>query len=288
MLLEKEELKEGLSPEQIQAIENEYATKEAELKSLANKNADGIFNGAAEKLTGLTGIKKEEKEKYSDYFARLADEWLPTVAEQKVLSAEKKANDKVLELEEKIKNHKGDESLKEELKKAKEELGKIPDLLTAKENEWKTKYDDEVNNHKSYKVNTSINSSMPKFDESVNEFELKAKKKQAIDRIKTEYELSFDSNGNLIGTKDYQKYLVSDLLKQDADLKDLVLIEQNQGGGGEGGQSKGKTLSLPTDITKGAAQHLIQTHIVTNENISILDDKFEARFKELCKENNVL
>ena len=129
---------------------------------------------------------------------------------------------------------------------------------------------------------------MPKFDESVNKFELEAKKKQAIDRIQNDYELSFDDKGNLIGTKDYQKVLVADLLKNDPDLKELILIEQTQGGGGEGSASKGKTLNLPADIKKGAAQHLIQVHMATIEGIDTLNENYEARFKELCKENNVL
>jgi len=287
-MLLTDEQKEGMTPEQIQVVEDAYKLKETEFLGLANKNADGIFNGAAEKLATLTGIQRDEKEQYSAYFERLSNEWLPTKAEQRILDAEKKANDKVLELEEKIKNHKGDESLKIELQKAKDELAKIPDLLSEKENEWKVKYDELETSSKSEKLNRSMADSMPKFDDNVNQFELAAKKKNAIDRISKAYELSFDENDKLIGTKDYQKTLVSELLKNDEELKDLILIEQGQGGGGEGSAKKLKTLAIPETIGKGAAQELIKIHIIKNENIDFLDEKFAVRFKELCKENNVL
>lgn len=284
MLFETEEQKEGLSPEQIQAIEDVYSVKETELKGLANKNADGIFNGAAEKLATLTGINKQEKEQYSSYFERLGTEWLPKASEQKL----KEANEKARLAEEKFANHKGDETLKSELKKAQDELAKIPTLLETKDNEWKTKYNALENEHNTTKLTRALTDSMPKFDSNVNKFEIEAKQKNAIDRIKETYELSFDEKGNLIGTKDYQKFLVSDLLETDNELKDLILIEQKQGGGGSDDKTKTASLSIPEGTTKGSAQKIIEAYIISNESIDFLDDKFPVRFKELCKENNVL
>jgi len=288
MLTEDQIKEKEFTPDQIELVKSVYATKEAEFLALANKNADGIFNGAAEKLTALTGISKGDKEQYSTYFERLGTEWLPSNAEQRILDAEKKANDKVIEFEEKVKNHKGDESLKIELQKAKDELAKIPDLLKAKDEDWLKKYNTLETEHKTSKLNRSMTDSMPKFDDNVNQFELEAKKKNAIERISTNYELSFDEKGNLIGTKDYQKTLVSELLKNDSELKDLILIDQGAGGGAGGGNANTKTLSIPESIGKGAAQQLIKMHIIKNENIAELDDKFASRFKELCKENKVL
>jgi hypothetical protein len=284
MLLD-ETLKEGLSPEQIQAIETAYTGKETELKALANKNADGIFNGAAQKLAEQTGIQKNENEKYSDYFIRLGLEWLPEQSKKKLEAAE----EKVRLAEEKFTNHKGDETLKAELQKAKDELAKIPELLSKKDEEWKTKYDGLENTHKTFKFNKSISDAMPKFDDNVNQFELKAKQANAIDRIKKTYELSYDDNDNLIGTKDYQKYLISDLLKSDEELKDLILIDQESGGGaGSGKKTITKGLNIPEGTGKGAAQEVVRVYMKTVENIDKLDPKYPDRFKELCKENNVL
>jgi hypothetical protein len=283
MLLD-DTLKEGLSPEQIQAIETTYSTKETELKALANKNADGIFNGAAQKLAEQTGIQKNENEKYSDYFLRLGNEWLPAQAQTKLQAAEQK----VRLAEERFANHKGDETLKADLQKAKDELEKIPDLLSAKDTEWKTKYEGLETTHKNFKFNHSISQAMPKFDENVNQFELKAKQQNAVDRIKKTYELSYDENDNLIGTKDYQKYLIYDLLKADEELKDLILIDQATGGAGGGSQKKTKSLNIPENIGKAAGQQIIREYLQTVENIGKLDDRYSDRFKELCKENNVL
>lgn len=289
MLLEKEELKEGLSPEQIQAIEAAYTAKETELTALANRNADGIFNGAAEKLFKITGVQRNEKEKYSDYFERLGNEWLPEAINTKAQEKIEEANRKAQEWEEKFKNHKGDETLKQELERLQGEVKKIPDLLEAKETEWKDKYETLETEYQTSKFTRAVEDSMPKFDDSVNPFELKAKKQNAIDRLKNTYELSFDDKGNLIGTKDYQKHLVSELLKSDEELKDLILIEQGAGGGGgASGKKPTSGLNIPENISKGAAQNIIENFIVEVEKLSKLDEKYPERFKELCKENNVL
>ncbi|HEY5590680.1 MAG TPA: hypothetical protein VIK55_06640 [Paludibacter sp.] len=285
MLLD-ETLSTGLTPEQIQAIETAYTGKETELKALANKNADGIFNGAAQKMFEQTGIQKNEGEKYSDYFIRLGSEWLPAQAQTKLTAAE----EKVRLAEEKFANHKGDETLKAELEKAKTELAKIPDLLNQKETEWKTKHETVVNDFKAFKFGQSIQNAMPKFDETVNQFELKAKQGNAIDRIKKTYELSYDENDNLIGTKDYQKYLISDLLKSDEELKDLILIDQATGGGAGSGK-KGATngmFNFAENMSVSARLELIKQSIITIENIPFLDPRFPDRFNELRKLNKVL
>jgi len=291
MLLNEEE-KKGFEPEQIQVIEDAYKVKETELTGLANKNADGILNGFADTLTAITGLQRNgNEEKVSSFFDRTVNDWLPSDAKTKVEKAEKSVLDIGIERDEwkvKFENHKGDETLKTELQSAQEKIAEFPNLLQAKETEWSTKYSDLETTHNTSKLNRSIVESMPKFDDNVNKFELEAKKKSAIERIKQTYELSYDDNGNLIGTKEYDKTLVSELLKTDEELKDLILIEQNSGGGGEGGSGKAKTLNLPEAIGKGASQEIIKLHIINNENIDFLDDKFHVRFKELCKENKVL
>jgi len=283
MLLEKDQI-EGLSDDQIIAIEAAYTVKEDEFKGLANKNADGIFNGAAQKLATLTGINKEDKEQYSTYFERLGTEWLPEASKGKITAIGIERD----EWKGKFENHKGDETLKADLLTAQGEVAKIPELLQAKETEWSDKYNTLEKTSNTDKQKRFISDSMPTFDKNVNQFELEAKKKNAIERIKDTYELSYDEKGNLIGTKDYQKTLFSDLLKNDVELKDLILIDQNTGGAGNAGVKTTKTLSIPENIGKGAAQQIITEYIVTVEGVNNLDDKFSPRFKELCKENNVL
>lgn len=283
MLLEKDQI-EGLNDKQVTAIEAAYTVKEDELKGLANKNADGIFNGAAQKLATLTGINKEDKEQYSTYFERLGTEWLPEASKGKITAIEVERD----EWKGKFENHKGDETLKADLLTAQNEVAKIPDLLQAKETEWSEKYNTLEKTSNTDKQERFIADAMPTFDKNANKFEIEAKKKNAIDRIKNNYELSYDEKGNLIGTKDYQKTLFSDLLKNDEELKDLILTDQRSGGGGNAGTQTTKNLSIPENIDKGAAQHIIKQYIITAEGIDYLDDKYPGRFKELCKENSVL
>lgn len=290
-MLTDEQIKDGaFTPEQIEVVKAEYTKKEKELLATANKNADGILNGFSGRLTEISGVERKKEgdkftEKVSDHFNRVANEWLPNNAQEKITAAE----EKVRLAEEKVLNHKGDETLKQELKEAKLELEKIPDLLKSKDTEWEAKYKELETTHNTSKLSRSLKDAMPKFDDNVNQFELEAKKKNAIERIKTVYELSYDDDGKLIGTKEYQKYLISDLLKEDEELKDLILIDQGQGGGGGGGNKKKvTTLSIPEGMAKGAAQQIIREYMSTVEQISNLDDKYSDRFKELCKENNVL
>lgn len=283
MLLEKDQI-EGLSEDQVTAVEDAFAIKEAELKGLANKNADGIFNGAAQKLAALTNIQKNEKEQYSAYFERLSNEWLPDASKNKITAAEADRD----EWKSKFENHKGDETIKADLLAAQEEVAKIPELLQAKETEWSDKYKMLEATSNTEKQERFIADSMPVFDKNVNKFELEAKKKNAIERIKNTYELSYDEKGNLIGTKDYQKTLFSELLKNDEELKNLILIDQNSGGGGNPKKELTKNLNIPENIGKGAAQQIIREYMITVENIDKLDAKFPERFKELSKENNVL
>lgn len=282
MLLKKEEL-EGKTHEQIQeAYETAYTAKETEFSALASKNADGILNGFSEKLATLTGIQRNgNDEKVSAHFERITNDWLPEATKKKLTKAEQERD----EWKEKFTNHKGDETIKTELARVQSEIAKIPELLSQKETEWKTKYDTLDTTFKTEKLTRSLTDAMPKFDENVNQFELKAKKQNAIERIQESYELSYDEKGNLIGTKDYQKHLVSELLKGDEELKDLILIEQNSGGGGEGGKKQTKTLSIPANLSKGAAQEIIKEYIIEVEKIEFLSDKFPIRYKELLKEN---
>ena len=283
MLLEKDQI-EGLSEDQVTAIEAAYTVKETEFNGLANVNADRIFEGAAAKLNTLTGIQKGTDEKFSTYFERLGTEWLPEASKGKITTAEAERD----EWKGKFENHKGDETIKADLLEAQKEVAKIPDLLQAKETEWSEKYSTLEKTSNESKLNRSISDSMPQFDKNVNQFELEAKKKTAIDRIKQSHELSYDENGKLIGTKDYNKTLFSDLLKNDEELKDLILIDQNSGGGGGGDGKKPTTLNIPKDIAKGAAQQIIREYMSTVESIDKMSDKYSERFKELCKENNVL
>jgi hypothetical protein len=292
-MLLTDEQKEGLTPEQIQVIEDAYTVKETELKGLAEKNAKGILDGFSKRLATITGMERDGTEKASVHFERIVDKWVPSLAESKVKDAEnaiEEANRIAGEWEAKFKNHKGDETLKKELQAAQDEVAKIPQLLSAKDQEWKTKYDEVVTNHETSRINRSMEDAMPKFDDTLNVYEIKAKTKSATDRIKLNYKLSYDDNGNLIGTKDYNQYLVSDLLKGDEELKDLVSTDSNSGGGGgKVKKEKTTTLNLPEGISKNAGQQLIREYMSTVEGIKDkLDDKYSERFTALCKENNVL
>lgn len=292
MLLNEEQQKD-FKPEQIQVINDAYAIKETELKAEANKNSDGILNGVADKLKTVTGIERNgNDEQVTAYFERLSKEWLPEATKIKITEAEgltTKAEKERDEWKDKFTNHEGDESIKTELKTAQDEISKIPELLQAKEDEWKGKYDTLESEHNTSKLNRSMSDSMPKFDANVNQFELTAKKENAIERITKGYKLSYDDKGKLIGTKNYKDSLVSELLTNDEELKDLILTDQGQGGGGEGGEKKiTKGLNIPENLTKGAAQEIVREYMKTVEGLEKLDPKYSKRFKELCKDNKVL
>ena len=66
------------------------------------------------------------------------------------------------------------------------------------------------------------------------------------------------------------------------------MTEQDKGGGGAGGKIPSKNLNLPKDVSKSAGQQIVREYMAAVESINNLDAKYSERFKELCKENNIL
>src|SRR5690606_1736287 len=115
----------GLSEEQVTAVTGFVQTEivptiKKEYDGKANENAEGILSGASKYAKEKFGVEaeREQGEKWGDYLIRISDSAL-TSKTQKLLEREK-------ELEDKLKNFKGSDELKQKYEDA---LKKNDDLL---------------------------------------------------------------------------------------------------------------------------------------------------------------
>lgn len=286
------ELTEG----QVKAINKNYKEKETELTGLANKNSDNILNNVAAIVAEKTGVTRIDKEKVSVYLPRASEEFISNEVKSKSKTKVEEAERLAGEWEDKFKNHKGDQTLKDELKIAQEKIAEFPGLLEAKDTEWGGKLETLQTDFDGYKLELGIKNSIPQLDTSINKYEADTKTANAIGRLKDTYELSYDDKGNLIGTKDYQKSLVSELLKSDTELKDILFKDDGSGGegggagGGAGNGAEGGSgdIVINPALSKSAKQELIRAAIIETKKIEPWEDAFTSVFKEECKKHDAL
>lgn len=175
-----------LDEDQVKNIKAESETQEAELKkgwdSKANDDAEAIIEGAGEKTVTLTGIKRDQGEKWAAYLTRSSDLFFT--------GTKKSYEDKIKILDEKIKNSKGDEVIKKELEEATEKL----DLLQKQEakfadweeHDYKGKFEALTIQVGDQVIEGAFQGVKPNFPDTVNEYEANGRwgefKKDVLDK----------------------------------------------------------------------------------------------------------
>jgi len=260
----------------------------------ANRNADAILNDVAGILIKKTGVSRLDKEKFSDYFNRLDAEYIDVQvtakAKEKVDAAEGRAEKAELD----FKNHTGDETLKEKLRVSEEKVAGFPKLLKDSEDGAKEKYDTLEAEHAKFKLGLGMDKATPKLDQSINQFEREAKIATAKARIEAGYELAFDKDDNLVGTKDHRTSLVSELLEADEALKDILFKDEGGAGGSGGGAgggaggSGGSGLIIPDGISNAAKENLFRAHLSDVEKLDTSTEAYTTRFDALCEEHGII
>lgn len=255
-------------------------------KKLFSENiAKKAFDDVDRAVLTITGKVKGSDQKTTDYLKVAIED----VIAAKITESTTDLNTKIQEAEDKLKNHKGDESLKEEIRLLKEEKEKLPDLKA----DWIKPHKEEAEKYKSelegFKRETQLRASIPKLLDGDAEF-IEFKVKQALkdtevyDRIET----GSDGKVYLINSKDADKVPASDHFTEK--LGALVDSGQQQKGAGAGKQQQqrqsGNTLKLEGE-TDGAKINEIKTHLTTQEGLDILDSKYTTRMNELFKENGL-
>lgn len=276
-------------------VEEAKATHALELlgdavkKLIPDRDLNKILGEIDGTILMLTKVPKlsDGTERTIDYAKRAPSEWLKN--EVSVRTTE--INNQLASLKEELKNHKGDETLKEKIKLLEEEKAKFPDLVNEKVKEFKTKAEKAEADLDGFKKDSVLKSSIPvKFKSELPKKYVDFEIQQALTEAKTKFtkqETGSDSKLYLINEVTYDKVEANAWFSER--LKDIVDTGHTQTGGGAG-ESKPNLngeLVLPKDMPKGEKYAKIEEYLIKN-GISKLDPMWDGKFKELAVKNELI
>jgi hypothetical protein len=278
----------NLSTEQASAINNYYTNNIADLKKSwdgeANKNAEAILQGAAEAVQKSSGLDlvRGSTEKIGEYIQRLGDASISS-KRQEVEKLES-------EWSEKIKNFKGNESLQEEFEQYKQS-SEVFKQKAAQFDEWeagdyKNKYENGVKELVSMKQNQAFQEVKPKFPDTVNEYEAKAKWDEFKNGVLSKYTIEFDENHKPIAVDKDNQYKVlslSDLVKEEKNITNLLTAQKTSGIGTKPSDKTidGVPFKVSENMTPSERTQKIKEYLTGTLNLSITSTEYSKKFSEL-------
>ena len=275
---------QGLTAEQVSAISLNANTwhdeQVVDLKGTydgkANKDAEGILNGAVGKITDLTTVARNEGEKVADYMSRAWGQFSST--EKAALETAKNS------YEAKLKDFKGDEATASELN----ELRTKFDDLQAKTadyddvSEFKGKYETLSIEHLSMKEKVVFGNVKPSFPDTVDEYRGAAMWKEFMEGVKKSYTVELVDGESIAIDKDnvHRVVKLKDLLAKDETISKLLEGRKQSGTGGKE-IPKIKVEGVPFEIPQGAdgktVQGLIQEHL-TAKGLQKMSTEYSTEF----------
>lgn len=283
---------QGLSEEQVTAISGEakgqYDTHIADLKKgwddKANKDAQGILDGATNKIVELTSVARNEKEKAADYISRAYDVYAK--------ESQEKLDKATKEYEDKVTNFEGDSNLKAEIITMKEKL----DPLQKKEADYDKlltsgivdKYAKLEVEHKDNLRAVAFGSIKPSFHKDANEFETSARWNEFIKEVEDKYNVVL-VDGEAIGIdkdNEHKRIALKELVKGNETLTALINGRQQEGMKTSQSSENRDIEGVPFPIPVGADDALITKLIreqLDKEGLKKFgedSDKWTERFAE--------
>lgn len=258
----------GLSEEQVSAISgyvaNDYLpTVKKSWDDKANKNAEGILDGAAKYASQKFGVElqREQGEKFGDYLLRLTDKGFEKTKTE--------LESKRTEIEEKLKNFKGDDEVKGQLQQFKvkndELLKQVAELEKLKG--YDEKYEQASSELSKFKKDFAFNGAKPNFPESVNQFEADHYWNEFKSKIEEKYNIEVVDNKAIAIDKEneHRRFDLKELVNADESLKRLT-EGRKQGGTGADPANPIEVDDLPFTLNKGMdstqVSKLVQEHLV--------------------------
>ena len=276
----------GLSEEQVTAVTGFVQTEivptiKKEYDGKANENAEGILSGAAKYAKEKFGVEyeREQREKWGDYLIRISDSAL-TSKTQKLLEREK-------ELEDKLKNFKGSDELKQKyedaLKKNDALLKQVAELEPLKG--FDEKYKQATEKLTLMQKEVAYNSIKPSFPDTVNKYEADAKWGEWKRGIEDKYNIELIEGKPFAIDKEneHKKYELSKLLEQDINIADLLKGRQQRGLGSDPAdltEVEGVPFKIPKNATSEELSNLVREHVL-KELGSLTHKDYAKRFQEL-------
>jgi hypothetical protein len=280
--------KNQLTEEQVTAITNEVTTHTTALedtwKGKANEQAEGILNGAARAVETLTGVQREQGQKVADYISSASNLHFKGMHE----TLERKEK----ELEEKIKQGGGDETLKQELADVRGQLDGFKDKAAKydemKESDFENKYNESQKRISSMQESIAFGSIKPNFPDTVNVFEARAKWGEFINVTKEKYNIVLDEqDGNkpyaVDKENDFRKVPLEKLVKENEEIAKLLEGRQQRGTGSDTRKPvkiEGVPFEVPEKATSEERNKLIREHLA-QQGIDKMSPKYGQEFAKL-------
>jgi len=280
----------GLSEEQVTAVtglvnpwhDSELATSKLEWNGKANKDAEGILNGAITGIETTTNVKRNEGEKAMDYFPRAWELY------------SKEGNTKIdalrLDLEAKLKDGDGDAGLKTALEElnvkhnaALEKYANYDEL-----SETAAKYDPLREDYEKMKTLVTFGNVKPNFPDTVDEFRVTAKWNEFIDRTEKDWIIDVDKDGNSIAKEKENEFNIvklKSLVDKDEEISKLLEGRQQKGTGGKEKNLKdleGIPFQVPVGGDSTVISKLVNDHLMsTGKYADSLSNGYALEFQEL-------
>lgn len=288
MAITEDKLEEfGITKEIADKIDGFYQTEviptyKKEWDGKANTDAEGILTGASNYVKDKFGveIEREKGEKFADYLTRVSD----TVVEGKL-------GEKQRELEEKLKNFKGSDVLKEKYEKeladekAKndnilQKLAKLEPLEGLDE-----KYKQATEELSGLKLSVAFNGVKPSFPETVNKYEAKAKWDEFQKDVLSSNTIELVDNIPYAIDKEnpHKKVKLSDLVESNKNIKELLQGRQQAGNGANQSdfqKVEGVPFEVPKNATSNEKSVIIRKHLEKTLGSKFHKD-YTSQFKEL-------
>tara|TARA_R110001583_G_scaffold36922_5_gene121093 strand:+ start:4825 stop:5712 length:888 start_codon:yes stop_codon:yes gene_type:complete len=279
---EEKQTELGLTPEQVAGMQPLYESHVADLKGgwdgVANKNAEGIINGAISPIVKETGINRNDGEKAADYLTRVGTSFL---------SGKTAELDRVkAEYEGKIKGVNGSETLSAEYEAMKikhdEVLQKYSNYDELSEKAAKAdEYGTQLN---TMKLEVAFGNVKPSFPDTVNKYEAVAKwneLKAAI--LETNTIELVDGVAMAVDKENPHKVAkLQDLVDKNEGIANLIQGRQ-QGGTGAKEASKvtieGVPFEVPANATSEDRNKLIKEYLL-KQGVSLISAEYSKKFSE--------
>ena len=281
------------TPDQVTAItsnvtthyDSEIANLKGEWDGLADKNANGILEGAAKAVFTTTNVSRDQGEKVADYISRSWGVFNKAKTDE--------LNVKITELDEKIKGAGTDEVLKAEFKKVQEQYSELQKKEAAfdelNSSGIQDKYSTLLETNSTLTEGVAFGSVKPVFHKETNSYEASTKwdnfkkktlKNNTLELVDGEW-LAIDKENK------HKQAKLSDLVGKDAELTELAKGRQQQGTKTTEVNLKkldGIPFEVPETAIKDSAERskLIKDYLFsTRPKLNVVGSEFSKLFGEL-------
>lgn len=277
----------GLTDDHIAGLTPLFNNHIAEVKKgydqTAHQNAEGILNGAAQKIAEVTKVARNQGEKVADYILRANGEYNSSLKSD----LEKAKSD----YEQKLKDFKGDDATKAELDKAKADLDeakkKLADFDVLKDKA--DKYEEATQILSKLKLDVAFQKVKPSFPETANPFEVKARWEDFEKNVLDKYIIELVEGEPIAIDKEneHKRSSLKELVEKDEEITKLTQGRAQGGTGAKPGEKlkiEGVPFEVPKNATTEERSKLIQEYLAT-KGINKVSPNYATEFS---KYNNLI